>query len=489
MKKWFSLVFVSAMVVSLFVTPSQAFLDGASFTGVAVSEKNSVRLSWNDVGDNYKIYLINDEKGDKFVWSGSKKTFTVQNLKSDQPYIYRVEAYVGKKKINEIVMHTSTLKNQQQIAKELKANEKMFSESSKSTTNTSKLNYEMVDSNINTVVGSDHIKIIWSGIPDEDGVYDIYRNGDKIDTVKGDTYVDENINKNEVYQYNVIGRKKLPAEEINKIKKALGQKEKSISKKQEEKLFYEKKVAGTIIRFSTKNAVEFRFDKENQKGKKIDKPSISSMNWPVDPGYWLRYSAFIPMDKEPNPYCEMLGWCEYEEFSGDNRGFDLMGTSFRARTDTFITYNVNDSGDITPNDIEFYPQTGETIGYRNGEPVEIGKAAESDMEIRNIEYGDNYVYHRMFMASQNPLLEGWEYPLTPDIDAFYYAKVFQDGRGEFYGVHDQAPSHEFYFVLYWGAGSDFWEEDIVEVHTQEHVDFEYLFPFMPKTEFDITVSL
>ncbi|WP_229736203.1 fibronectin type III domain-containing protein, partial [Kroppenstedtia guangzhouensis] len=66
--------------------------------GVAVSEENSVRLSWNDVGDNYKIYLINDEKGDKFVWSDSKKTFTVQNLKSDQPYIYRVEAYVGKKR-------------------------------------------------------------------------------------------------------------------------------------------------------------------------------------------------------------------------------------------------------------------------------------------------------------------------------------------------------------------------------------------------------
>ncbi|PTM57612.1 DUF3238 domain-containing protein [Desmospora activa] len=382
-------------------------------------------------------------------------------------------------------MHTSTLKDEQQIAKELEANEDMFSKSSKSTANTSKVHHEMVNSNINTVVGSDHIKITWSGVPDEDGVYEIHRNGKKVVNVEGNTYIDKNIKENEVYQYNVIGRKKLPEEEINKIKEALGKKVKDISEEQQEMLFYEKKVAGTVIRSSTETAVEFRFDKHKNNNKKsISKASSSNVNWPVDPGFWLRYSTFIPMDKAPNPFCELLNLCGYEEFSGDNRSFDLMGTSYRTRTDAFITYNVGGSGGITPNEIEFYPQTGITKGYRNGEEVDEGKAPESDMEIRNVEYGDNYVYHRMFMASGNPLL-----PLAPDIDAFYYAKVFQDGRGEFYGVHDQAPSHEFYFVLYWGGGGGFWEEDIIEVHTQEHVDFFMLFPFTPKTEFNVNVSL
>lgn len=64
--------------------------------------------------------------------------------------------------------------------------------------------------------------------------------------------------------------------------------------------------------------------------------SLQNFDWPSDPGYWLRYSTFIPMEKAPNLYCVDIFdfWCEYEEFSGD---VDLMNPSFRTRTDTFIT--------------------------------------------------------------------------------------------------------------------------------------------------------
>lgn len=83
-------------------------------------------------------------------------------------------------------------------------------------TKTSKIHHEMVDSNVNTIVASDHIKIVWSGVPDEDGVYEIYRNGKKLNDIKGNIYVDRNIEEIEIYQYNVIGRKKLPKKEVEK---------------------------------------------------------------------------------------------------------------------------------------------------------------------------------------------------------------------------------------------------------------------------------
>lgn len=38
--------------------------------------------------------------------------------------------------------------------------------------------------------------------------------------------------------------------------------------------------------------------------------------------------------------------------------------------------------------------------------------------------GADWIYHRASVASSNPLTT------APDIDAFYYAKVWEDGTGE-----------------------------------------------------------
>ncbi len=78
----------------------------------------------------------------------------------------------------------------------------------------------------------------------------------------------------------------------------------------------------------------------------------------------------------------------------------------------------------------------------------------------------------MGLASSNPLTT------APDIDVFYYAKVFKDGRGEFYGVHDKAPSHEFYISVYPG---DFY----APIHQHTHSGFDYLWPWTSKEVFEI----
>lgn len=81
----------------------------------------------------------------------------------------------------------------------------------------------------------------------------------------------------------------------------------------------------------------------------------------------------------------------------------------------------------------------------------------------------------MRLASSNPLT------VAPNIDAFYYSTVYENGTGEFYGVHDLAPSHEFYIANYTG---DF----VVPIHTRSHQGFEHLFPGFPTAEFNVTLN-
>jgi len=52
------------------------------------------------------------------------------------------------------------------------------------------------------------------------------------------------------------------------------------------------------------------------------------------------------------------------------------------------------------------------------------------------------------------------------------------GNGEFYGVHDKAPFHEFYIAVFPG---DFYGP----IHRHGHEGFNYLWPGTPKEEFQV----
>ena len=193
--------------------------------------------------------------------------------------------------------------------------------------------------------------------------------------------------------------------------------------------------------------------------------TLNSFTPPPGYGYVLRYTTFIPMEYAPNPWCEIS--CTYKYFGGDDRSFDFWSNKFRTRSDVYVIWNGSSKY------AKLHPQIGLTTGYdENYNLIGSGRAPTSDIHIQNVEYGSDYIYHRMGLASGNPLTT------APDIDAFYYAKVFQDGRGEFYGVHDKAPSHEFYIATYPG---DFY----APIHQHTHSGFEYLWPWTSKEEFEV----
>lgn len=80
----------------------------------------SINISWNDVGDSYTIYSVKkDEK--THLWSGRETKFQHKNLEPDHIMKYKVVAFKRGKKIDEVIIGSSTLKTRKMIEERTKS--------------------------------------------------------------------------------------------------------------------------------------------------------------------------------------------------------------------------------------------------------------------------------------------------------------------------------------------------------------------------------
>lgn len=357
--------------------------------------------------------------------------------------------------LDSVTINTSTMRTANQVKLLQKSNTESL-EKSKDT-----LYFPMLNSNLNVVYNNERLMLSWNGIPSEDGIFEVYKNEEYLTTVNDNTFIDYDIREDEIYTYSIKGYKKIPdkviAEKKDDIQKQLGKK---LTPKEEDIVFNEPKIVSATIRISDEGVIKT----QELKNQDI---SQNKINLPNGYGYLLRYTTFIPFEHVKNPWCNAI--CLYKFFGGDgeNRGFDAWSSKFRTRLDTYVTWDYSGK----PQGVTASPQTGITHGY-DGNLNLIGSAkapAIEDHKVWATEIGDGWIYHRGSVSSSIPLTA------APAIDAFHYSKVWENGRSEFYGVHDQAPSHEFYIIAYPGDFS-------LPIHQSNHLGFEYLLPVMPKKE-------
>lgn len=474
-------IFVLLLAITILYTGTAS---ADSFLDVEIkSDSSSISFNWNDISDNYRFYLLDNEGNERYLWSGETTSYTHGGLKVNTPYKYKLYIYNDNgEQVESVIITSRTLKTEKNIANTQIPNIKKMGKESELLTNENILEKEsevffpMSDSSVNAVYNDTYLTLSWDRIPTENNEYKVYKDGAFLTTVKGFEYVDYDIKQNEVYKYSIVGNKKLPYEEIERrtkeITDTLGR---SLSEEEEKSIFTEMKTASLIIRISKESV----FKEELKTMTSLNK-NISSANFtpPGGRNIMLRYTTFIPEDYPANPWPDLLS--KYKYFGGDDRSFDADSSKFRTRLDTYSTWSQN----FTPQGVTANPQTGVTKGYdQNKKLIGTGQAdAIADHKIWMEEIGDyqedgeNWIYHRGSVSSKIPLLTQ---VATPAIDAFYYAKIWYDGRGEFYGVHDQAPSHEVY-LKYGGT----W----ITVHQSEHVDFDYLFPIATKNEWQVYID-
>lgn len=411
---------------------------------------STITLDWNDVGNTYEIY---NNRGKK-IWSGTQSEFTQSNLQKDNKYDYTLKVLNSKKEIiNEMVIKTTTKKeqasskqqaialNKQSIAKQAELNEQE----------------KLYATAVTSTLTDQKVTISWDGeIPDDDGVLDVYRNGQKIGSTTQNNFSDSNVEANKEYVYEFIGNKKMSDEEINQIKEELKKNETEITKEQEE-LFYDT--------YSLTRTIKTDMENPNLNSFKENKLSTNeaSLAATASPAYMMRYTTFIPMKYAKNPFAAAA---KTEYFNGNNRGFNVFSDSFKTRMDVMISF-PNGKGTAT------LPSSNKQVGttyYYDKDYNQIGKAtaSSSGMNIRDVVSGTNKVSYNAYHDIGIPYLNA----LTPDITYSYNATVYSDGRYNITGSHDKAPSHEMYIAIPY---SDVYGT----IHQKSHVDFNHLLPIYP----------
>ncbi|GEM_PF-6896523 len=427
---------------------------------------NFILLNWADQNEVSEVALL-DGESNKYVnlWDGESNYYFFNHNGQSDWYKFRIRTfnenglikdtyYVNTKVISEAV-NTEESKEMNFIQTAIDSQPQV--------------EFPMTKSRIDTIITTSYVKLKWHDLPDEDEKYELLRDGELIAVVEGNEYTDFNIDSERIYTYTIKGSKRVSEQKVKKIKSELLQNNLTIGHQEEALLFFEPKILTALVATSDKNVLSLM---SSESKSQLPTSSIAPFAYetPSGTGFLLRYTTFIPLEKAPNPWCTVI--CStYDEFGGDNRSYNVWHARFRTRSDVYVTWDGSNKYIIQNK------QTGITTGYKDGILVDTGQAdADKDMKIWNVELQNNYIYHRMALASPNPLTP------SPDIDAFYYAKVYKTGIGEFYGVHDQAPSHEFYIIDYPSYSN------VRTIHLYPHQGFTYLFPWTAKAEFNVTIN-
>jgi uncharacterized protein (DUF2267 family) len=199
--------------------------------------ENSITLSWKSIGSHYELYTLDGQK----IWSGKDIKHEIKNLKSNELVDLKLIAYDEK---NEIIDRVR-LKTSTNEAKKDKLDTKM------PTKNESKIYYPADDARLETYVKDYEVKLVWSNLPDDDQKYDIFRDDKYITTVDQNFYVDDNVDKDKWYRYEVKAYKTIPQEQIEKLKKSLPKAKKKNQTKEDQRMFQEPKTLSAIIKTTT----------------------------------------------------------------------------------------------------------------------------------------------------------------------------------------------------------------------------------------------
>lgn len=392
------------------------------------SEPNKISLDWNDIGAKYEI--IQDGE---LVWEGSESEYTAINLESEYRYNYNLVAYDNENNVvEESAIRATTTKDE--VAK------KALKSSRNEEPN------PMSEVFVNSIILGDEVTISWEGsVPDDDGIYEVYRDGTYIGTTNKNEYKDNNIEKNKEYNYEIIGKIKFTEEEIKSLKKAY--KEKNLDFNVSEEDLYHTNTINRLIKTN-----DFK---------------VQPLAAVAPTSYTMRYTTFIPDEYVPNPFTGG-GFTGLTYFGGDNRKYSVNSNKFRTRSDVKIIWNGS-----TPT-VNLDKKVHSTFLYDYSyRPIWVGTAPDTGIKLSNVVANSTRVSYQIKHDVGIPFGDA----MSPDITYSYTATVFKNSSYNVAGQHDQAPSHEMYIFI---PNSDISNR----LHAFANKGFKYLWPHEPNHRFN-----
>lgn len=373
---------------------------------------NSVRLvTETDQGNYFKIY----RDGEK-IWEGTKKEFVDTNLNLDYSYNYKIGIYENNKLVD-IVSHKVKTKKEKLSKKALDTG------------------YE-VETELVTTVGKDYVSLEWEPIPDDDGIYEIYRDGKLLDKVSVTNYTDFTVENGKGYLYEIVASKEVSNNRKEEIKKELMNKEVDISTIDEELLYNEVKTVGKIVETIeeiSENELATIDIPEEFVGEPVQTLGIPDIGSEYK-AYLFRYQTFIPYASvdNPNQLHETLIGHYGTRLNGNNRGFDPFSNSYKSRVDVYADW--------------YYPKLiderliGQSVLVDSDGKVLLRQtASNSGIKVHKDSVSNDKMTWRVIHDVGIPFHSSY-----PNINYYYEGTVYKNGNFHLRGAHDKAPNHEIY---------------------------------------------
>lgn len=347
----------------------------------------TIYFEWTATGDSCTV-----KRDAEVIYEGTDHSFTDENLEAGEMYTYTIDRLddSGRKK-ERIKMQTSTENHSEDIVNLLQ------------------------QTAFTTIVTPSKIAIAWGGI---EGVaeYEIYRDGELIDTTKKRQYTDRAIEQDVEHTYWIRAKRPL---------------EKSETGFSEEKSVLAHLFGFLNIKSSQDKAAmeEFWVTKKlasiNRLLGDTPKTDVSDQNRKWD----FRYTTFLSDDFLQNP--NLLSPNRY--FGGDGRGFDAEAKEYRTQVN--FTLELKDQESV----IEFKKDVGVSIAYDWRKKFRKADVASSeDVQVEKVKEDGRNVNIYLTHSVGNPLTA------SPNIDYDVSATFYRNGQYDIVGLHDQAPNHEVY---------------------------------------------
>lgn len=347
---------------------------------------NVILFSWTDLGGIYKVY-----RDDELLYEGTVPEFRDGLFTHAKMYHYSIERMINGEVVNVIALQTSAFAEQRNLKNPLQF---------------------LI---MTTIVAKTQIALSWEEIGDISD-YDIYRNGEFMQTVKGNAYIDRNFSLDDSYVYRIHSKRSI--------------------EKSSERLSGSKSLISRLLGlFKRSESNEHPVIERFTVSKFIPNPRtlvtpILNRTYHQQVDKWrFRYTTFLQEAIVENP--NKLSSNAY--FKGDDRDFNPEGETFRTRVTVDLDYNTIDTS------FHVRKEIGESVAYSHSKKVrKKGVISDEGITWERMQHKKGEEGFLLTHSVGNPLV------VTPNIDYDVLAVLRRNGTFDVTGFHDQAPHHEVY---------------------------------------------
>lgn len=411
-----------------------SFLLGGEGTSAAekplVSVEKSdkiVTLQINEPGDLYEIY-----QDGKLEYSGKSNKYQ-DNLNSD------IQNYkVGVFKQNKL-KKVSTVKVTNNKKTSISVQKSLAKVSEVETTNSNKdRKAEIMEGNINSanlevVATNNSVTLNWDKIPDEDGIYEIYKDDVQIGSTRNLEFTDNNVKPNSRYQYDIVATTQVSDEQKEKYLNLVKERKIKLTAKDKKELFSIEGHLSNII--DIPNIQESSLEQpqvfiKGEKDSSSAKTSMKAAYMPKANAYSFVYMTFIPYFSLEDPF-PLNG----TYLKGDDRAYQPYSDRYRTKVDVSTGFK----GPTYINPVVDIGTSHRCADAACKKVIETKTASKSGVKV----YKDLVSTKKMVWRVKHDV--GIPFgKIYPNINYYYEATLLNSPSFVVKGAHDKAPNHEFY---------------------------------------------